>query len=195
MDEIITRAECYIKGEESNAEKKARDLKEHNTNNLERKNYYPSTTRDRTTFKRQDRRPYTPHEVRTQFDNFTPMNTLPERILREVYNTRLILEAQFPKGPTMGNDRNSWCKYHKVKGHDNDSCVHLRQEIEKLLQTGKLQGYAEESRSEDRKKDERDQTTRKEGQEEVRKDSHTLHTISGGFYGGGESSSSQKRYV
>jgi len=28
MEEIISRAECYIKGEESNAEKRARDMKE-----------------------------------------------------------------------------------------------------------------------------------------------------------------------
>ena len=28
MDEIITRAECYVKGEESNMEKRTRDAKE-----------------------------------------------------------------------------------------------------------------------------------------------------------------------
>ena len=28
MEEIMARAECYIKGEESNAEKRARDMKE-----------------------------------------------------------------------------------------------------------------------------------------------------------------------
>ena len=36
MEEIISRAECYIKGEESNAEKRARDAKE---KILERKSY------------------------------------------------------------------------------------------------------------------------------------------------------------
>jgi len=65
MDEMIARVECYIKGEERNAEKKARDVKDHNTNNSERKNYYSAATRDLATFKRQDRRPYVPHEVRT----------------------------------------------------------------------------------------------------------------------------------
>jgi hypothetical protein len=38
MDEIIARAECYIKAEDSNAEEKARDVKERNTNNSERRN-------------------------------------------------------------------------------------------------------------------------------------------------------------
>jgi hypothetical protein len=46
MEEIIARAECYINVEESNAEKKARDVKERNTNNSERKNYHPPASRD-----------------------------------------------------------------------------------------------------------------------------------------------------
>jgi hypothetical protein len=35
-EEIIARADCYIKGEDSNAEKKARDAKERASNNTER---------------------------------------------------------------------------------------------------------------------------------------------------------------
>jgi len=58
----------------------------------------------------------------------------------------------------MGTDKGSWCKYHIIKGHDTDPCVHLRQEIEKLLQNGKLRGYATESRGEDKMRTERDQT-------------------------------------
>jgi hypothetical protein len=126
MDEIIARAECYIKGEESNVEKKARDSKERSANNSEWKNYYPTTTRDRKTGKRKERRPCIPYDARTNFENFTPLNTRPKRIHTEVYNTRLIPEAPSTRGFAMGSYKGSWCKYHRIKSHDTDSCVHLR---------------------------------------------------------------------
>jgi len=81
----------------------------------------------------------------------------------------------------MGTDRSGWCKYHRVRGHDNDSCIHLRQEIEKLIQNGKLRGYAKESKGEDKRKSKRDQKPKKEGPDEEQRDKHTLHTISGGL--------------
>ena len=49
MEEVIARAECYIKGEESNAEKKARDAKER-ANNPERRPYQPAAGRDRAPY-------------------------------------------------------------------------------------------------------------------------------------------------
>jgi hypothetical protein len=77
MDEIIARAECYIKAEDNNTEEKARDVKERNTNNSERRNYYPPVNSDRATFKKQDRRPYEPYSTRSRLDDFTPLNTRP----------------------------------------------------------------------------------------------------------------------
>jgi hypothetical protein len=96
MEEIIAIAECYIKVEESNAEKKARDVKERNTNNSERKNYHPPASRDWTPYRKQERRPYAPYITRPRLDDFTPMNTHPERILREIYHTKMIPDAPTP---------------------------------------------------------------------------------------------------
>src|ERR1044072_425084 len=49
MDEIITRAECYVKGEESNMEKRARDSKERGAGRDERTRPQDLTAaRDRT---------------------------------------------------------------------------------------------------------------------------------------------------
>jgi protein subunit release factor B len=83
MEEIMSRAECYIKDEESNAEKKARDAKERDSTRGDKRNYYPLPTRDRGTFKRQERRTY-------NLDNITPLNTRPERIYKEFYQFKLI---------------------------------------------------------------------------------------------------------
>ena len=56
MEEIMSQAEHYIKGEERNTEKKARDIKERGQSG-DKKGYYPPPTRDRGTFKIGDRRP------------------------------------------------------------------------------------------------------------------------------------------
>jgi hypothetical protein len=126
MNEIIAKAECYIKGEESNAEKKERDVKERTTSNSEPRNYQPHTSRDRAPYKKQERQPYAPYSTRPRLNDFTPLNTCPERILKEVYQSKMIPDASAPRGPTMGTYRNGWCKYHRIREHDTDSCIHLR---------------------------------------------------------------------
>jgi len=121
MDEIIAREECYIKGEESNVEKKARDVKERTSNNSERRNYQPPIDRDRAPYIKKERRPYAPYFTKPCLDDFTPLNTRLERILKEVYESKLIPEAPAPRFPTVGTDRNKWCKYHRIRGHNIDS--------------------------------------------------------------------------
>jgi len=154
MDEVIAKAECYIKGEKSNAEKKARDVKERDTTSSECKNHYPLVTRDRGAFKKLERRPYVPYGAKPQFDDFTLLNARPEGIVREVYSTRLIPDAPAPKGAGMGSDRDGWCKYHRIRGHDTNSCVHLRQEIEKIdteRQAARIEGKQKEIKNLEKK--------------------------------------------
>jgi hypothetical protein len=88
----------------------------------------------------------------------------------------------------MGMDKDKWCKYHKIRGHDIDSCIHLRREIERLIQNRKLRGYAQDRRDERQKADNKKEEVGAEKR-------HTLNTILGGFAGGGESSSARKKYV
>jgi len=141
----MSRAECYIKGEESNAEKKARDANERGISGADKRNYYPPPTRYRGTFKRQEKRVYI-------IDNFAPLNTRPERIYREVYQSKLIPKPQEPRGDRIGNDLEAWCKYHRILGHITDNCWRLRKEIDKLIQEGKLSAYVKGERGEDQRR-------------------------------------------
>ncbi len=54
---------------------------------------------------------------------------------------KIIPEANPPQTRVMGCNKDAWCKYHRVRGHDTDDCIHLKREIEKLIQSGKLRGY------------------------------------------------------
>jgi len=85
----------------------------------------------------------------------------------------------------MGHNKDDWYKYHRVKGHDTVDCLRLKREIEKLIQSGRLRGYAKEKYDEDRRRPDGARDNRRG--EETR---HTRNTISGVFAGGGESSTS-----
>jgi hypothetical protein len=45
-----------------------------------------------------------------------------------------------PKMPTLANrrSRNRYCEFHNDHGHDNEECVTLRFEIEKMIKNEKL---------------------------------------------------------
>jgi len=113
MEEIISRAECYIKGEESKAKKRARDVKEKGP---ERKNCDIPPSRDRGTFKRQPKRDRQPR--RYALEHFTPLTVRPEKILKGVYESKIIPEANPPRTHIMGSNKDARCKYHRVRGHD-----------------------------------------------------------------------------
>jgi len=105
MEEIISRAECYIKGEESNAEKRARDAKEKGP---KRRHYDIPPSRDRGTFKRQPERERQPRRYAPE--HFTPLTMRPERILKEVYESKIIPEANPPRALIMGGNKDAWGK-------------------------------------------------------------------------------------
>jgi hypothetical protein len=45
----------------------------------------------------------------------------------------------------MGSNREGWCKYHRIKGNTTGDYMHLKREIERLIQQGHLQGYVRRS--------------------------------------------------
>lgn len=54
--------------------------------------------------------------------------------LQDVYLAKIIPKPHSLKEDSMGNDIDIWCKYYKVRGHHNDDCHHLKQDIKKLFQ-------------------------------------------------------------
>ncbi|KAJ1404084.1 hypothetical protein SESBI_26821 [Sesbania bispinosa] len=216
MQEIRNRADCYIKGEESNAEKRERLTSEgmnvlktgreqgqtHQQHSRARKGY---DHRGRNFSAKTD---WADHQRPEPADNYglaamTPLNTTRSRILREVYQSDLIRlppQAEGPKGPDM----NKWCDYHRARGHDTENCWILMNRIERLIKEGYLGRYVEKRKDRgdrDRRRDEegsgskrRRDSQHKEGRgkEEVR---GVVTTIAGGFTGGGETSSARRRYA
>ncbi|KAJ1391913.1 Retrotransposon gag domain [Sesbania bispinosa] len=216
MQEIRNRADCYIKVEESNAEKRERSNNEGSTTQKTGKeqghtfqqptwakkgfdnrgrNFQPGISWD------DRRRP--DHVSSYGVDTLTPLNTSRARILKEVYQSDLIRLPPQAEGP-KGSDTSKWCDYHRAKGHDTEDCWTLMNRIERLIKEGYLGRYIEKrkgrgdkgqrrdeegSRSKRRRDDRHKKTRDKEEERGV------VTTIAGGFTRGGETSSARRRYV
>ncbi|KAJ1401774.1 hypothetical protein SESBI_28535 [Sesbania bispinosa] len=170
MQEIRNRADCYVKGEESNAEKRERLTSEgmnvlktgreqgqtHQQHDRARKGY---DHRGRNFSAKTN---WADHQRPEPAGNYglaamTPLNTTRARILREVYQSDLIRlppQAEGPKGPDM----NKWCDYHRVRGHDTENCWTLMNRIERLIKEGYLGRYVE------KRKDRGDRDRRRDGE-------------------------------
>ncbi|KAJ1424360.1 hypothetical protein SESBI_11808 [Sesbania bispinosa] len=169
MQEIRNRADCYMKGEESNTEKRERLTSEgmnvlktgreqgqtHQQHGRARKGY---DHRGRNFSAKTD---WADHQRPEPAGNYglaamTPLNTTRARILREVYQSDLIrlpAQAEGPKGPDM----NKLCDYHRARGHNTENCWTLMNGIERLIKEGYLGRYVEKRKDRgdrDRRRDE-----------------------------------------
>jgi hypothetical protein len=154
MQEIIKRAECYIKGEESNAEKRTRDARERDPMNRVNKalDFYPQRRRPPPDHRGQksQRKPYH-QQFRHDTERFprreyTPLNRTRVYILNEILETGLTqLPPHKGKDHTLGGNLNAWCAYHRCKGHDTEKCFRLRDIIEELIKSGHLRKFLDDA--------------------------------------------------
>jgi hypothetical protein len=126
MQEVTRRAEGYIKGEESNAEKRMRDARERgpvNKGNGQGEFYHhhirPIPNHHRI---ERHRKPYQPQRhFQEDRKEYTPLNRARVYIMNEILETRLgRLSPPRSKEHTMGLNPNAWCAYHRCKGHDTE---------------------------------------------------------------------------
>ncbi|WJX20133.1 hypothetical protein P8452_09723 [Trifolium repens] len=153
MQEIIKRAECYIKGEESNAEKRSRDARERepsNKNNKVPDTYPPRRCQQDHRGHDSQRKPYR-QQMRRDIDRFpekeyTPLNRARVYILDEILEAGLTrLPPQRGREFQLGQNTNVWCAYHRCKGHDTEKCFRLRDLIEELIKSGHLRKFLDDT--------------------------------------------------
>ncbi|GAU41233.1 hypothetical protein TSUD_280320, partial [Trifolium subterraneum] len=198
MQDVMKRAECYIKGEESNAEKRSRDSRERGRNKTPDRYQRGWQPRDRESwqnrggrnFRQNDRRP------RQAYKEYSPLNSAKVHILEDILDSDL---AKLPNAQdqtfALGPNDHEWCHYHRCKGHDTEKCYRLRDLIEELIRSGHLRKFIEQAAKREPQKppgSPREPPQKGKEKETIRV---AVNTIAGGFAGGGESSSARKRYL
>ena len=88
-------------------------------------------------------------------------------------------------------DDTKYCEFHKDHGHQTDDCIQLKKEIEYLIRRGHLGRYVALEGQERVQPPPPRQPTPVQHQPPLGE----IHVISGGFAGGGESSSAKKAHL
>ncbi|GAU43737.1 hypothetical protein TSUD_365860 [Trifolium subterraneum] len=214
MQEIIKRASCYIKGEESNSEKRSRDAKEKYAkgNNNKGQSSQPQRNWHGHDSHRQGyhNRPYNPpnndrgmsypHQRRYPGDrDYTPLNRARVHVLHKILQAGLTpLPQPRAHNTIMGPNSEAWCAYHRCKGHDTEHCFRLRDFIEDLIRNRHLRKFLEDAAKGQIALPKQIPYPPKGGNDggnKGEKQRVAVNTISGGFAGGGKSNSARKRYV
>jgi len=89
----------------------------------------------------------------------------------------------------LGPHKDSWCEFHEAFGHHINNCLALGHQLDELVQNAFLKGYLAGSATAAAL------TVLEEDQAHEITIHGEVHTISGGFSGGGPTASQRKRYV
>jgi len=89
----------------------------------------------------------------------------------------------------LGPHKESWCEFHEAFGHHINNCLALGYQLDELVKSGFLKDYLVGSPTTAAT------TVQEEGQAHEMLVHGEVHTISGGFSGGGPTASQQKKYV
>jgi len=100
---------------------------------------------------------------------------------------RLRVPAKTDK--VLGPYKDAWCEFHQAFGHHITNCLALGHQLDELVKGGFFKDYLAESSAA------ATSTVPEEDQAHEMLIHGEVHTISGGFSGGGCTASQRKRYV
>ncbi|XP_068504460.1 uncharacterized protein [Phaseolus vulgaris] len=92
----------------------------------------------------------------------------------------------------LGPKPNAWCEFHQSFGHSLDLCLALGYQLDDLVKSGFLNDYLLDKRTGQASSS---QPASSEGQQHEMPTHGEIHTIAGGFSGGGCTASQRKKYA
>ena len=85
--------------------------------------------------RREDRRSKT---LTGRFTSFTPLNTPINQVLMQIKDERALTFPGKLKGDPSKRSRDKYCHFHRDHDHDTFECYDLNQQIDALINQGKL---------------------------------------------------------
>ena len=98
----------------------------------------------RTGKRREDRRSKPPTG---RFTSFTPLTAPTDQILMQIKDEGASTFLGKLKGDPSKRSRDKYCRFHHNYGHDTSDCYDLKQQIEALIEQGKLQRFISKERT------------------------------------------------
>ena len=220
MAEVLAKVEKYINGEEallSNRESSS-TRKEKGATDIQRgrspkrqddQRKSPGSGRVRSPKRRgslRDRLGPPQAEGRRHYPSqrFTPLTASISQVLHEVRNEQFLRWPTQMKSDPATRDNTKYCEFHRDYGHRTDNCIQLRREIEYLIQRGYLRrfispGNQAQNQAQNQTQNQNQAPTQQPPPRQTTTQHQQplgeIHVISGGFAGGGESSSARKAHL
>ena len=216
MAEVLAKAEKYINGEEALLSKResSSTRKEKGATDRRRgqspkrqgdQRKSPGTERERSPKRRGNLRdrlgpPQSQGRKRHSPQRFTPLTASVSQVLHEVRNEQFLRWPTQMKSDLATRDNTKYCEFHRDYGHRTDNCIQLRREIEYLIQRGYLRrfispGNQAQSQTQNQNQAPTQQSPPRQTTTQHQQPLGEIHVISGGFAGGGESSSARKAHL
>ena len=131
---------------------------------------------------------------------FTPLTASVSQVLHEVRNEQFLRWPTQMKSNPATRDNTKYCEFHRDYEHRTDNCIQLRREIEYLIQCGYLRrfispGNQAPSQTQNQNQAPTQQPPPRQTTTQHQQPLGEIHVISGGFAGGGESSSARKAHL
>ena len=216
MAEVLAKAEKYINGEEDLISKResSSTRKEKGATNRRRgrspkrqgdQRKSPGTERERSPKRQGNLRdrlgpPQSQRRQRYSPQRFTPLTALVSQVLHEVRNEQFLRWPTQMKSDPATRDNTKYCEFHRDYGHRTDNCIQLRREIEYLIKRGYLRrfispGNQAQNQTQNQNQAPTQQLPPRQTTTQHQQPLREIHVISGGFAGGGESSSAPKAHL
>ena len=215
MAEVLAKADKYINGEEalliSKKESSSTYKEKSGTDKRRGRSPKRKSDRERSPKKDGERSPKRHGNLRdrlgpTQLERrrryspqrFTPLTASVSQVLREVRNEQFLRWPTQMKSDPTTRDNTRYCEFHRDYGHRTDDCIQLKREIEYLIRRGYLRRFiAPENQSQNQAHNQAptQQPPPRQTTTQHQQPLGEIHVISGGFAGGGESSSARKAHL
>ncbi|KAH7863776.1 hypothetical protein Vadar_021886 [Vaccinium darrowii] len=127
-----------------------------------------------------------------KYQQFTPLVAMAEQILDDLHDDPdLKWPGKLHSDPNK-RPKDKWCRFHRDHGHTTDDCIDLKQQIEGLIQRGRLRRFVKNQKPP--RKDERPKNNQNKDQIQntpIRE----IVAIHGGPGAGGDSNKSKKAHL
>ena len=224
MAEVLAKVEKYINGEEALVSKReSSSTRKERSGTDKRLGRSPrrQSIRETSPTKEGERSPKMRGNLRDrlgppQFERrrryspqrFTPLAASVSQVLHEVRNEQILRWPTQMKSDPATRDNTKYCEFHRGYGHRMDNCIQLKREIEYLIQRGYLRRFISprnqaQNQAQNKAQNQAQSQNQAPAQQPPSRKTTTQHqkplreiyVISGGFAGGGESSSARKAHL
>ena len=216
MAEVLAKAEKYINGEEALISKKENSSTHKEKSGIDkRRGQRPKRQNDRERSPKKDgeRSPKGRGNLRDSLgpsqlerrrrylpQRFTPLTASISQVLREVRNEQFLRWPTQMKSDLATRNNTKYCEFHRDYGHRMDGCIQLKKEIEYLIWRGYLRRFIAfekqpQNQAQNQAPAQQPPPPPRQATTQHQQPLGEIHVISGGFAGGGESSSARKAHL